>query len=460
MRIPSVHELKEKLAQIYPNNSFSLFTEPARQVAQFLRERYLKGETKEFSEREIINLLIQAFEEYQKPHLRRVINASGVIIHTNLGRAPLAEEAISQIIEVARNYSNLEFDLKEGRRGSRYIHVEELLKELTGAEAALVVNNNASAVLIALNTLAQGKEVIVSRGELIEIGGSFRIPEVMSWAGCILREVGTTNKTHLYDYERAINENTGLLLKVHKSNYAIVGFTVEVSTQDLVSLAHSKGLPVMEDLGSGSFIDFSKYGLIKEPTVFEIVKAGVDVITFSGDKLLGGPQAGIILGKREFIEKIRKNPLNRAIRIDKLTLAGLEATLKLYRDEKLAIEKIPVLKMILAPPHEIKKKAQYLLKVLKFLTNYGFELKIIPTIGKTGGGSLPLQDIPSFGVAIKSKNFSPQTLQEYMRNFCPPIIALVEEDNLVLDVRCLFPEDFKEIKKFFIKLKDELTQTS
>lgn len=460
MRIPSVHELKIKLSQLYPDCPFSLFTVPARKVAQMLRERYQRGEVKAISEQELENLLKLTFEEYEKPSLKRVINATGIIVHTNLGRAPLAKVIISYLLEIAGAYSNLEYDLKSGKRGSRYVHVEDLLLELTGAEAALVVNNNASAVLISLNTLAKGREVIVSRGELVEIGGSFRIPEVMKWAGCILKEVGTTNKTHLYDYESAINENTALLLKVHKSNYAIVGFTKEVNTQELVSLAHSKGLPVMEDLGSGCLIDFSKYGLAKEPTVQEVVKAGVDVITFSGDKLLGGPQAGIILGKKDFIEKIKKNPLNRAIRIDKLTLAALEMTLRLYRDEKIAIEHIPVLKMILTKPEELKKRAQKLYRSLNFITTFGFEIKLVPTTSKTGGGALPLLDLPSFGVAIKAKYFSLQDLQEKLRNFSPPIIAMAEEDNLVFDVRCLFEEDLAYIKKFFLHLKDELTQAT
>lgn len=460
MRIPSVHELKEKLAKLYPQYPFSFFTEPARKVSQILREKLLKGEIQEISEDELEILLKSAFNEYISSHLKRVINGTGVIIHTNLGRAPLSKEVIAEIVEIAQYYSNLELDLKTGKRGSRYVHVEEILLELTGAEAALVVNNNASAVLIALNTLAKDREVIVSRGELVEIGGSFRIPDVMKWAGCILKEVGTTNKTHLYDYERAISEQTALILKVHKSNYAIVGFTKEVSTQELVSLAHSRGLPVMEDLGSGCFIDFSKYGLMKEPTVHEVIKAGVDVATFSGDKLLGGPQAGIILGKKEYIEKIRKNPLNRAIRIDKLTLAGLEATLRLYRDEILAIEKIPVLKMILMKPEELKRKAQKLFKILKFINTFGFDIGIVNTISKTGGGALPLLNLNSYGIAIKSSKLSPQALQEKLRKASPPIIALVEEEAVVIDVRCLFEEDFVHIKNFFLNLQNEILKSA
>ncbi len=459
MRIPSVHELKERLARLLPGKPFTFFTEPARRVAQVLREKKLKEGPFTITDRELENLLLKAYEEYHRPHLRRVINATGVIVHTNLGRAPLPVEALNRMVEVGAFYSNLEYNLEEGKRGSRYEHVEGLLKELTHAEGALVVNNNASAVLISLNTLAEGKEVIVSRGELVEIGGSFRIPEVMKWAGCLLREVGTTNKTHLHDYERAINENTALLLKVHKSNYAIVGFTKEVSTEELVSLGRKRGLPVMEDLGSGCLVDFSRYGLRKEPTVQEVLKAGADVVTFSGDKLLGGPQAGIILGRKELIERIRKNPLNRAIRIDKLTLSALEAVLNLYRDEELAISSIPVLQMIFSKPAELKKKAQRLLKRISPLGLPIEEVKIVPTIAKTGGGALPLLDLPSYGVAIRIKGFSPQALQERLRKTEPPVIAIAEGDFLIFDVKCLFEQDLKEIPEILKQIKDELGST-
>lgn len=454
MRIPSVNELKEKFSALYPFYPVSYFTEPSRKVAQIIREKWQKGELKKLEEVYLNNLMKEVFEEYETPSLKRVINATGVVIHTNLGRAPLSERVIKEIVEIAKYYSNLEFDLKEGKRGSRYVHVEEILKEITSAEGALVVNNNAAAVLISLNTLAYGKEVIVSRGELVEIGGSFRIPEVMKWAGCILKEVGTTNKTHLFDYENAITENTALLLKVHRSNFDIVGFTKEVSLEELVNLGKKFGLPVMKDLGSGCFVDFSKYGLKKEPTVQEVLKTGVDIVTFSGDKLLGGPQAGIILGKKELIEKIRKNPLNRALRIDKMTLAGLEATLRLYRDENLAIEHIPVLKMILATKEELKKKAKNLLRKLKGLNLKDFNFKVVETINRTGGGALPTLDLVSYAVAVESP-FSPQVLQKRLRENNPPIITRIEEDRLLVDVRCLFDEDFKEIVSAFKKIGNE-----
>jgi L-seryl-tRNA(Ser) seleniumtransferase len=459
MRIPSVNELKERFSKLYPTYPISYFTEPSRRVAQIIREKWQKKELKELEESYLDNLMKEVFKEYENPSLKRVINATGVVIHTNLGRAPLSKKAIEEIIKVAKYYSNLEFDLKEGKRGSRYVHVEEILKEVAQAESALVVNNNAAAVLISLNTLAYGKEVIVSRGELVEIGGSFRIPEVMKWAGCILKEVGTTNKTHLFDYENAINENTALLLKVHRSNFEMIGFTKEVSIEDLVNLGKKFGLPVMKDLGSGCFIDFSKYGLKKEPTVQEVLKAGVDIVTFSGDKLLGGPQAGIILGKKEFIEKIRKNPLNRALRIDKLTLAGLEATLRLYRDENLALEHIPVLKMILTPKEPLKKRAKYLLKKLKKLKLKEFNFEVVETINKTGGGALPTLDLISYAVAVKSP-LSPQNLQKILRENEPPIITRIEEERLLIDVRCLFDEDYKEIISAFEKFENDKEVTS
>ncbi|MCD6490586.1 MAG: L-seryl-tRNA(Sec) selenium transferase [Thermodesulfobacterium sp.] len=454
MRIPSVNELKEKFSKIYPSYPLSYFLEPSRRVTSIIREKWQKGELKKLEESYLRDLMEKVFKEYETSSLRRVINATGVVIHTNLGRSPLSEKAIEEIVKVAKYYSNLEFDLKEGKRGSRYVHVEEILKEITQAEGALVVNNNAAAVLISLNTLAYGKEVIVSRGELVEIGGSFRIPEVMKWAGCILKEVGTTNKTHLFDYKNAITENTALLLKVHKSNFEIVGFTKEVSIEELVSLGKKFGIPVMKDLGSGCFVDFSEFGMKKEITVQEVLKAGVDIVTFSGDKLLGGPQAGIILGKKEFIEKIKKNPLNRALRIDKLTLAGLEATLRLYRDKTLAIEHIPVLKMIFTPKQKLRKKAKYLLRKLKELKLKDFNFKIVETVNKTGGGALPTLDLISYAVAVES-TLSPQVIQKFLRENDSPIITRIDEDKLLIDVRCLFDKDYEEIIKAFKKFKDE-----
>ncbi len=441
-QIPAVHLVAEELAQRHPGHPAVFYTRAARRATEGLRREILAGRLRELSAEIVHRVAEESLEEVLRPSLRPVLNATGVVVHTNLGRAPLAEEALEAILSVARGYSNLEYRLSEGRRGSRYEHVEGLLRELTGAEAALVVNNNAAAVLITLNTLARGKEVVVSRGELVEIGGSFRMPEVMAWAGCRLREVGTTNRTHLRDYEEAINEETALLMKVHKSNYALVGFTKEVSGAELAELAHKYGLPVVEDLGSGCLVDFSRYGVRKEPTVQEIVRTGVDIVTFSGDKLLGAPQAGIIVGRRELVERIRSNPLNRALRIDKLTLAGLEATLRLYLDEGLAREHIPVLSMILMPAREVRRRALRLKRMLSRAGLPGFSFRVVPTVCRTGGGALPLADLPSFAVAVESDRLSPEELHARLRTTDPPLVGRIEEERFLLEVRTLFPEDF------------------
>ena len=336
-------------------------------------------------------------KELSEPSLKPVINATGVIVHTNLGRSILSDKAIQRVIEVSRSYSNLEYDLPAGERGKRHVHIEGILTRLTGVEAATAVNNNAAAVLLCLNTLARGKEVIVSRGELVEIGGSFRVPDVMERSGAILREVGTTNKTHLKDYEKAINENTGLLLKVHASNYKIVGFTKEVSPEELAKLGRKHGLPVMWDLGSGSFVDLGTYGAGDEPTVQQAVNSGVDVLTFSGDKLLGGPQAGLILGKKTHLEAIRSNPLARALRLDKMTLAALDATLGQYLDMGKAVREIPTLWMLTQPLSEIERKAALLADGLQGIGNKELSITIqdrhLPERRRrTAHGKFPYQD--------------------------------------------------------------------
>ena len=451
-RIPAVHVLAEGLEESKPGLPKAFYTRAARLVTQRLRKDILEGGRTSLSEEEVFRLGESLLAEETRPHLRTVINATGVVVHTNLGRSPLAEEALEAISAVARRYSNLEYRLSERRRGSRYEHVVGLLRELTGAEEALVVNNNAAAVLITLNTLAKGKEVVVSRGELVEIGGSFRMPEVMAWAGCKLREVGTTNRTHLKDYESAINENTALLMKVHRSNFAVVGFTKEVSGKELVALGRRYGIPVVEDLGSGCLVELSRYGVRREPTVQEVIRTGVEVVTFSGDKLLGGPQAGIIVGHRELVEKIRRNPLNRALRIDKLTLAGLEATLRLYLDEDLAVQKIPVLRMILLPPEEIRRRARRLKRMLVKAALPGFEFEVVSTVCRTGGGALPIADLPSFAVAVKSERFSPEELHEKLRLGEPPIVGRIEEDRFLLEVRTLFPDQFPLIVEAFRRM--------
>jgi L-seryl-tRNA(Ser) seleniumtransferase len=372
--------------------------------------------------------------------LKPLINATGVVIHTNLGRSTLSERVLENIRRVSESYSNLEYDIEKGKRGKRYTHIKRILREITGAEDALVVNNNAAAVLLCLNTFSKGKEVIVSRGELVEIGGSFRMPDVMESSNAILREVGTTNKTHLFDYEKAINEHTSLILKIHKANFRIVGFTDEVSIEDLVSLGSKHHIPVMYDLGSGCLIDLKPYGIHDEPSVQEIVKTGVDLTTFSGDKLLGGPQGGVIVGKKEHIERIQKNPITRAVRIDKLTLAGFEATLMEYVDEEKAIASIPTLRMLLQKPEEIRVRANTIARRLKKEIQNA-HIKVTADTSRAGGGSLPERDLPTFVTAVKPDSISVNELEEILRKGTPPVITRIKEDTLVLDARTIRNND-------------------
>ncbi len=384
---------------------------------------------------------IQSLSSYS---LKPLINATGIVIHTNLGRSLLSEKALENIRRVSENYSNLEYDIEEGRRGKRYVHIKRILREVTGAEDALVVNNNAAAVLLCLNTLSKDREVIVSRGELVEIGGSFRIPDVMRSSGAILREVGTTNKTHLYDYEGAINDNTALILKVHKSNYRIIGFANEVSIEELVNLGRKYKIPVMFDLGSGCLIDLKPFGIHIEPSVQEIVKAGVDLTTFSGDKLLGGPQGGIIVGKKEHIERIQRNPITRAVRIDKMTLAGLEATLMEYIDEESALKNVPTLKLIFQKPQELKKKAYTIAKRLSKEVKE-VQIKVNADISRAGGGALPEIDLPTYVVSLKSENVSVNELEERLRKGNPPIVSRIKDDNLIIDVRTVREKEISDL---------------
>lgn len=379
-----------------------------------------------------------------RPSLRPVVNATGVVIHTNLGRSLLPKEISQALLDVAGRYSNLEYNLEKGMRGSRYSHVEELLCGLTGAESALIVNNNAAAVLITLETLAGGREVIVSRGELVEIGGSFRIPDVMTKSGAVLREVGTTNRTHLRDYESAIGEQSALLLKVHQSNFQMVGFTMAVSVSDLAELGGRYGIPVFEDLGSGNFIDFSRYGIMHEPTVQEALAAGADLVSFSGDKLLGGPQAGIIIGKKEFVDRIKENPMNRAVRIDKLTLVALEGVLRLYQDPERAVRVIPTLNMLCLSRDELKSRARRLQRRLRALKLTGISINTVETISRVGGGALPLQQLKSMAVALAPENkaFSAARIEAELRKNEPPVIVRIEEDRVLMDIRTVQEEDY------------------
>ncbi len=382
-----------------------------------------------------------------QPSLRRVVNATGVVLHTNLGRAPLAEAAVAQVAEIARGYSNLEYDLEGRGRGSRHDHLQGLLADLCGAEAAIVVNNNAAAVLLCLASAAAGREVVVSRGELIEIGGSFRIPDVMRASGARLVEVGTTNKTHARDYEGAIGPDTALLLKVHRSNFAVVGFTREVEPIDLVAIGRGKGVPVMIDLGSGTLLDpagFAGAGLPAEPTVGAAVASGAALVTFSGDKLLGGPQAGVIAGSREAVARARAHPLMRAVRPDKMTLAALEATLALYRDGR-ALDEVPALRMLAATPAGLRARAEDLARRIGAEVGAAaasgadgggaVRVAVVEIISAVGGGALPLAEPPSWAVALSGR--SPDDLDAALRAGEPPIVGRIAEDQLLLDVRTI-----------------------
>lgn len=371
------------------------------------------------------------------PSFRRVINGTGVILHTNLGRAPLSEKAAQAVCDAVRGYSNLEYDLESGSRGSRYSHVESLLCRLTGAESALVVNNNAAAVLLILSALTAGGEVPVSRGELVEIGGAFRVPDIMESCGARLREVGTTNKTHLYDYERAIGEETKAIMKVHTSNYRIIGFSETPALSDLVELGHRHGLPVIEDLGSGCLTDLNAFGIHDEPTVQQSLRAGVDVVSFSGDKLLGGPQAGIILGKKKYLNLLKKHPLNRAMRVDKMTLAALEATLQSYDADR--AEDVPVIGMLLADKATLERKAAQLCDALG---KAGVRCDLVSCESRVGGGSVPGQSLPSFAAAPEG---DVDILEEKLRKRDIPIIGRIHEGRYLLDVRTLREEDFPAI---------------
>ena len=419
----------------------SVLVGAVRSVIEIARRRILSQASPppelDLADAAVLAQVKQEVRRAMQPNLRRVVNATGVVIHTNLGRSLLAAEAVERMLAVAGRYSNLEYDLQAGRRGSRYAAVRDLLCEITGAEDAMVVNNNAGAVLISLETLARGRRVVVSRGDLVEIGGSFRIPDVMAKSGAVLKEVGTTNRTHLRDYEGAIDAETALLLKVHWSNYSIIGFTAQVPLKELVALGARHGLPVMEDLGSGTFVDFSKYGLLKEPTVQASVASGADVVTFSGDKLLGGPQAGIIVGRRAMVESIRKNPINRALRIDKLTLAALEGTLRLYRDEAHAVKAIPSLRMLIEPEEAIAARAEEVAGRLSALADARLTVEAARLPSKAGGGSLPLLELPSRCLKLRVAGLSANALELRLRRNDPPIIGRIEDEAYVIDLRTI-----------------------
>lgn len=443
--IPKVDKVLEwqDLKAIRGHYPRTVLLKAVRVVLARLRDEVLRGDADPvaLAEKSVCERIMAELVSASRFCLKRVVNGTGVIIHTNLGRSPLPDAVRQRLDDIAFGYSNLEFDLEKGERGSRYSHLEEILCELTGAEAALVVNNNAAAVLLALSTVATGREVVVSRGELVEIGGSFRIPDVMRQSGAVLREVGTTNRTHPGDYRNAVTPDTGLLLKVHASNFAVVGFTSEVSVQEMVAIGREFSLPVMADIGSGCLISLRELAGIDEPTVREYVKAGVDLVTFSGDKLLGGPQAGIIVGRKSCLEPMKKHPLLRALRIDKLTLAALEGTLRLYRDERQALADIPTLRMITEPHSAVRARGRALLKRLRSQLPAEVTISLVNGFSQAGGGACPLLEIPTTLLAVVQKGVSPLQLEEKLRKQCHPVLGRISKDIFFLDLRTILDGD-------------------
>ena len=441
-RIPAIEQLlsSDPFLRMQEGYSRDLITEALRIVTAEIRGKILDGnEIGELPDEAAYAALVRAeLESLTAPALRPIVNATGTITHTNLGRSLLSASASESLAQAAANYVNLEYDLNTGERGHRDRLTEPLLQRLTGCQASTIVNNNAAAVLLALNTLARGKEVIVSRGELIEIGGAFRIPDVMEASGATLREVGTTNRTHLRDYEDAINENTALMLKVHPSNYKVVGFASTPTMEELTELGQQHGIPTMEDLGSGSLIDLTRYGLPYEPVVRERINAGVDVVTFSGDKLLGGSQAGIIVGRLEAIEKIRKNPLMRALRVGKLTIAALEATLRLYLNEHELTQKLPMLQRYTRSTDELRETAEKLANHLRQIFGDSVQVTVEESTAQIGSGSLPVDTLPSLAICLHSPEISAETLAAHFRAQPIPVIGRVQDERLRFDVRTVF----------------------
>ena len=437
--LPKTDELlkRDDLAALASTLPRPVVTDAVRDAVEAVRARVLAGEDTLFDDDSIAEDAIDLARDRMRPSLRPLVNATGIIVHTNLGRSRLSDAALRAVVEVAGNYSTLEYDVETGERGSRHTHVERLICDLTGAEAAMAVNNNAAAVLLAIAGLAKGKEAIVSRGQQVEIGGSFRIPDVMRQSGAKMVEVGATNKTHLADYANAITPKTGLLLKVHSSNFRVVGFTEEVSLADLVALGAEHGVPVYEDQGSGVLIDLAPYGLPDEPTVRSSIEAGVDLVSVSGDKLLGGPQAGILAGTKPVIDRLKKHPLARALRLDKMTLAALEATLRLYLDPERALRDVPTLRMLTESPESVAARARTLVDRIVAATGEAFWVAAMPGVSRAGGGALPLADIPTTIVTLSPRAMSANDLEAALRLGNPTIIARIRDARVVLDPRTL-----------------------
>lgn len=423
-------------------HSQALVTEAARGVLETVRDEIRSGMRRAVNVEEVSLDVLEKLNGLSNPRMRRVINATGTVLHTNIGRAVLSAEAVEAVTLVAKGCVNLEINLETGARGERDNLVEGILTRLTGAEAACVVNNNAAAVLLALNTLAEGKEVIVSRGELIEIGGSFRLPEIIKKSGCVMKEVGTTNRTHPQDYVSVVAANTGALFKAHTSNYKIVGFTAGVGLKELADIGRKHGLPVVEDLGSGLLVDLSRYGLPREPVVRDSIDAGADIVTFSGDKLLGGPQAGIIAGKKTLVDMIRKNPLKRALRADKLTLAALEATLRLYLNSETLAQTLPTLRTLVRPLGEIEDAAMAVAELLRSALGPAFIVAVVDETSVVGGGSMPGVELPTKAVSITHPEMGADAIARIFLVNNPPILGRINMDRFLLDMRTVErPED-------------------
>lgn len=445
--LPKVDVLlqSEGLENALDQSPRSVVKDAVQYVLQQVRQSIRRGQIQTAPTTEtIISLVLHQLDTGKPSHLRTLINGTGTVLHTNLGRSVMSKDIARHVAAIASSYSNLEYDLNTGSRGTRYSHVEDLLMKLTGAEAALVVNNNAAAVMLALAAMTKGKEVVISRGELVEIGGMFRIPEVIAMSGAIIHEVGTTNKTHLNDYRQAVNEQTGAIMKVHTSNYRIIGFTESADPVGVAVIAHEQGVPFIHDLGSGLLLNMTRFGLPYEPTVQESIAHGADIVTFSGDKLLGGPQAGIIVGKKVYIDAMKKHQLLRALRVDKMTLAALEATLQLYENEEVAVEQIPVLQMLAITQEQCQKRAIALAEVLQEKLP-DFVIGTAPCEDMVGGGSYPEYALSGYAVTVTMNGVNAEEVKAKLHHTNPAVIGRVQNDQLYLSLRTIAPIDYETI---------------
>ncbi|MDA3936280.1 MAG: L-seryl-tRNA(Sec) selenium transferase [Actinomycetota bacterium] len=438
-QLPKTDEVlaRPEIAELVAANPRAIVLDAVRDATDAVRTRILGSDDSVYDTDTFLADVRTRVTVASKRSLHGVINATGIIVHTNLGRSLLSERAVAAVAEVAGGYSTLEYDVVSGERGSRHVHCEEMLCRLTGAEAAIAVNNNASAVMMAISALSRGKEAIVSRGQLVEIGGSFRVPDIMAESGATMVEVGTTNKTHLCDYENAITERTGLLLKVHSSNFRVIGFTQEIGVAELVELGDRTGVPIYEDQGSGVLVDLRRWGLPYEPTVGESIAAGAHLVSCSGDKLLGGPQAGLLLGRKDIIDRLKKHPLARVLRLDKMTLAALEVTLRTYLDEDRALAEIPTLRMLSTPVAQIRARAEAMADRLRGACGDVADIGVADDVGRAGGGALPMADIPSAVVSVSPRCISEFEFEKRLRLGEPTIVARIKEGRLLFDLRTL-----------------------